>query len=61
MAVKKYKRNPGMRDMTGYTFEEIQSTPERARLPQSKPWGPRAGACRHIGGGQSLHHVDFQP
>ena len=43
MAVKKYKPiTPGMRDMTGHTFEEItKSTPERSLLVIKKRSGGR--------------------
>ncbi len=68
MAVKKYKPvTPGLRGMTGYTFEEItKSTPERS-LIVSIP--SRAGrnaygrvTVRHRGGGvrQYVRIVDFK-
>ena len=57
MAVKKYKPvTPGMRDMTGYTFEEItKSTPERSLLVTKQNYGGRNAqgrvTVRHRGGG----------
>lgn len=68
MAVKKYKPvTPGMRDMTGYTFEEItKSTPERALLVIKKRSGGRNAhgrvTVRHRGGGarRYIRMVDFK-
>jgi large subunit ribosomal protein L2 len=68
MAVKKYKPiTPGMRDMTGYTFEEItKSTPERSLLVIKKNRGGRNGqgriTVRHRGGGarRYVRMVDFK-
>ena len=57
MAVKKYKPiTPGMRDMTGHSFEEItKSTPERSLLVIKKRSGGRNAlgrvTVRHRGGG----------
>jgi large subunit ribosomal protein L2 len=68
MAVKKYKPiTPGMRDMTGYTFEEItKSTPERSLLVIKKRSGGRNAygrvTVRHRGGGarRFIRVVDFK-
>lgn len=68
MAVKKYKPiTPGMRDMTGYTFEEItKSTPERSLLIIKKRSGGRNAygrvTVRHRGGGarRYIRVVDFK-
>jgi large subunit ribosomal protein L2 len=68
MAVKKYKPiTPGMRDMTGYTFEEItKSTPERSLLVIKKRSGGRNSygrvTVRHRGGGarRYIRIVDFK-
>ncbi len=68
MAVKKYKPiTPGMRDMTGYTFEEItKSTPERSLLVIKKRSGGRNAygrvTVRHRGGGarRYIRLVDFK-
>jgi large subunit ribosomal protein L2 len=67
MAVKKYKPvTPGMRDMTGYTFEEItKSTPERSLLVMRQGHGGRNAqgrvTVRHRGGGarRFIRLVDF--
>ncbi len=68
MAVKKYKPiTPGMRDMTGHTFEEItKSTPERSLLVIKKRSGGRNAhgrvTVRHRGGGarRYIRMVDFK-
>ncbi len=68
MAVKKYKPvTPGMRGMTGYTFEEItKSTPERSLLVNKKNHGGRNAqgrvTVRHRGGGarRFVRIVDFK-
>ena len=68
MAVKKYKPiTPGMRDMTGYTFEEItKSTPERSLIVIKKRSGGRNSygrvTVRHRGGGarRYIRMVDFK-
>jgi large subunit ribosomal protein L2 len=68
MAVKKYKPvTPGMRDMTGYTFEEItKSTPERSLLATKQNYGGRNAqgrvTVRHRGGGarRFIRIVDFK-
>ena len=68
MAVKKYKPvTPGMRDMTGYTFEEItKSTPERSLLVNRQGRGGRNAqgrvTVRHRGGGarRFIRIVDFK-
>jgi large subunit ribosomal protein L2 len=68
MAVKKYKPvTPGMRDMTGYTFEEItKSTPERSLLVMRQGRGGRNAqgrvTVRHRGGGSRrfIRLVDFK-
>ena len=68
MAVKKYKPiTPGMRDMTGYTFEEItKDKPERSLLATKKNHAGRNAqgrvTVRHRGGGarRALRIVDFK-
>lgn len=68
MAVKKYKPiTPGMRDMTGYTFEEItKSTPERSLVVIKKRSGGRNAygrvTVRHRGGGarRFIRMVDYK-
>ncbi|MCE9646841.1 MAG: 50S ribosomal protein L2 [Chloroflexi bacterium] len=68
MAVKKYKPvTPGMRDMTGYTFEEItKSTPERSLLVNRQGHGGRNAqgrvTVRHRGGGarRFIRIIDFK-
>ena len=68
MAVKKYKPvTPGMRDMTGYTFEEItKDTPERSLLISRPRHGGRNAqgrvTVRHRGGGarRFIRIVDFK-
>lgn len=68
MAVKKYKpTTPGLRGMTGYTFEEItKSKPERSlTLPKRKTGGRNMYGritVRHRGGGhrQRIRLVDFK-
>jgi len=68
MAVKKYKPvTPGMRDMTGHTFEEItKSTPERSLLVNRQGHGGRNAqgrvTVRHRGGGarRFIRIVDFK-
>ncbi|NJN79088.1 MAG: 50S ribosomal protein L2 [Anaerolineales bacterium] len=68
MAVKKYKPiTPGMRDMTGHTFEEItKGTPERSLLVIKKRSGGRNAqgrvTVRHRGGGarRFIRIVDFK-
>ena len=68
MAVKKYKPvTPGLRDMTGYTFEEItKSTPERSLLVTRPRHGGRNAqgriTVRHRGGGarRFIRIVDFK-
>ena len=68
MAVKKYKPvTPGMRDMTGYTFEEItKSKPERSLLVNRQRHGGRNAqgrvTVRHRGGGarRFIRIVDFK-
>lgn len=68
MAVKKYKpTSPGMRDRTGYTFEEItKDTPERSLLKVRKSSGGRNAygkvTVRHRGGGhkRKIRVVDFK-
>ncbi len=68
MAVKIYKPvTPGLRGMTGYTFEEItKSTPERSLLVMRKAHGGRNVygriTVRHQGGGnrQFIRVVDFK-
>jgi large subunit ribosomal protein L2 len=68
MAVKIYKPvTPGMRDMTGNTFEEItKSTPERSLLKPLRKQGGRNSygrvTVRHRGGGarRAIRVVDFK-
>jgi large subunit ribosomal protein L2 len=68
MAVKKYKPiTPGMRDMTGNTFEEItKDKPERSLLATKKNHGGRNAqgrvTVRHRGGGhrRAVRIVDFK-
>lgn len=68
MAVKIYKPvTPGMRGMTGYTFEEItKSTPERSLIVIRKSHGGRNSygriTVRHQGGGnrQYIRLVDYK-
>ena len=68
MAVKKYKPvTPGMRDMTGHTFEEItKGKPERALLINRQRHGGRNAqgrvTVRHRGGGarRFIRIVDFK-
>lgn len=68
MAVKKYKpTSPGMRDRTGYTFDEItKSTPERSLITDRRKRGGRNFygriTVRHRGGGHKrrLRLVDFK-
>ena len=68
MAVKKYKpTSPGMRDRTGYTFEEItKSKPERSLLKVRKRNSGRNNSgritVRHRGGGhkRKIRIVDFK-
>ena len=69
MAVKKYKPiTPGMRDMTGHTFEEITkgTTPQRSLLVIKKRSGGRNAqgriTVRHRGGGarRFIRIVDFK-
>ena len=62
MAVKVYKPiTPGMRNMTGHTFEEItKSTPERSLIVIRKAHGGRNSygriTVRHQGGGSPPVH-----
>jgi large subunit ribosomal protein L2 len=68
MAVKKYKpTSPGMRDRTGYTFEEItKSEPERSLIVERRKRGGRNAqgriTVRHRGGGhrRKIRLVDFK-
>ncbi|MBT3390656.1 MAG: 50S ribosomal protein L2 [Chloroflexi bacterium] len=68
MAVKKYKPvTPGMRDRTGYTFEEItKSKPERSLVVPRRSRGGRNAygrvTVRHRGGGhrRKIRLVDFK-
>jgi large subunit ribosomal protein L2 len=68
MAVKVYKPvTPGLRGMTGYTFEEItKSTPERSLIVARKRFAGRNNkgkiTVRHQGGGnrQYIRLVDFK-
>jgi large subunit ribosomal protein L2 len=68
MAVKVYKPiTPGLRDMTGYTFEEItKSTPERSLIVLRRKFSGRNSygrvTVRHRGGGnrQFVRIVDFK-
>jgi len=68
MAVKKYKpTTPGMRDRTGYTFDEItKDKPERSLVIEKRQRGGRNAhgriTVRHRGGGhrQKIRIVDFK-
>ncbi len=68
MAVKIYKPvTPGLRGMTGYTFEEItKKKPERSLLVPPRKWGGRNTygrvTVRHRGGGNNryIRVVDFK-
>ncbi len=68
MAVKVYKpTTPGLRDMTGYTFDEITKTkPERSLVVIRKQYSGRNNqgrvTVRHQGGGhrQFIRQVDFK-
>ncbi|MCJ7703144.1 MAG: 50S ribosomal protein L2 [Anaerolineales bacterium] len=68
MAVKKYKpTSPGMRDRTGYTFDEItKTTPERSLITDRRKRGGRNVygriTVRHRGGGHKrrIRLVDFK-
>ncbi len=68
MAVKVYKPiTPGLRDMTGYTFDEItKSTPERSLIVIRKKHSGRNNqgriTVRHQGGGhrQYVRLIDFK-
>ncbi|MBN1373088.1 MAG: 50S ribosomal protein L2 [Anaerolineaceae bacterium] len=68
MAVKVYKPvTPGLRGMTGYTFDEItKSTPERSLIVPRKKFAGRNNrgkiTVRHQGGGnrQQIRLVDFK-
>jgi large subunit ribosomal protein L2 len=68
MAVKVYKpTTPGLRGMTGYTFEEItKSKPERSLVIRKKKYSGRNNTgrvtVRHQGGGnrQLIRIVDFK-
>ena len=68
MAVKKYKpTTPGMRDRTGYTFEEItKDRPERSLVIEKRKRGGRNAqgriTVRHRGGGhrRKIRIVDFK-
>jgi large subunit ribosomal protein L2 len=68
MAVKKYKpTSPGMRDRTGYSFEEItKSEPERSLVVELRKRGGRNAqgriTVRHRGGGhrRKIRIVDFK-
>ena len=68
MAVKKYKpTSPGMRDKTGYTFDEITKTkPERSLITDRRKKGGRNVygriTVRHRGGGHKrrIRLVDFK-
>src|SRR5512138_1234161 len=68
MAVKVYKPvTPGLRDMTGYSFEEItKSKPERSLIVTRKKFAGRNSygriTVRHQGGGnrQLIRLVDFR-
>ena len=68
MAVKKYKpTSPGMRDRTGYTFEEItKNKPERSLVIEKRKRGGRNVqgriTVRHRGGGhrRKIRIVDFK-
>lgn len=68
MAVKVYKPvTPGLRDMTGYTFDEItKSKPERSLIEVRKKYAGRNAygriTVRHQGGGnrQFIRLVDYK-
>ncbi|MEL7642662.1 MAG: 50S ribosomal protein L2 [bacterium] len=68
MAVKVYKpTTPGLRDMTGYTFDEItKTTPERSLVVIRKQYSGRNNqgrvTVRHQGGGhrQFIRKIDFK-
>ncbi len=68
MAVKKYKpTSPGMRDRTGYTFEEItKKKPERSLVVKRHQRGGRNAqgriTVRHRGGGhkRKIRIIDFK-
>ena len=68
MAVKKYKpTSPGLRDMTGYTFDEItKDRPERSLIRPLRKSGGRnlygRVTVRHRGGGarRQIRIVDFK-
>lgn len=68
MAVKVYKpTTPGLRDMTGYTFDEItKSKPERSLVVIRKQYSGRNNqgriTVRHQGGGQRqfIRKIDFK-
>ncbi len=68
MAIKVYKPiTPGLRNMTGYTFEEItKSTPERSLVVVKTQYAGRNNngkvTVRHRGGGQRrlIRIVDFK-
>jgi len=68
MAVKKYKPiTPGLRGMTGYSFEEItKATPERSLIVEKRKSGGRNSygrvTVRHRGGGnkRQIRMVDFK-
>jgi large subunit ribosomal protein L2 len=68
MAVKVYKPvTPGLRDMTGYSFEEItKSKPERSLILPLRKQGGRNSygriTVRHQGGGnrRSIRIIDFK-
>ncbi len=68
MAVKVYKPvTPGLRDMTGYSFDEItKSTPERSLILPLRKTGGRNSygriTVRHQGGGnrRSIRIIDFK-
>jgi large subunit ribosomal protein L2 len=68
MAVKKYKPiTPGLRGMTGYSFEEVtKSTPERSLVKELRKHGGRNSygrvTVRHRGGGhkRQIRLVDFK-
>lgn len=68
MAVKKYKPiTPGLRGMTGYSFEEVtKATPERSLIKELRRSGGRNSygrvTVRHRGGGnkRQIRLVDFK-
>ena len=68
MAIKVYKPvTPGLRDMTGYTFDEItKTTPERSLVVIRKQYSGRNNqgrvTVRHQGGGhrQFIRKIDFK-